>query len=92
MPVSWHVPSLPHVLPLPTARPRPFPPLQSFLPGASPAPCAHARAKAAVFRWQSGAGQAGLLDITSCGLTSGDPVVWVLSSPNPVGGPFACVG
>ncbi|PSC76214.1 translation factor GUF1 mitochondrial isoform X1 isoform B [Micractinium conductrix] len=64
----------------------------SFLPGASPAPCAHARAKAAVFRWQSGAGQAGLLDITSCGLTSGDPVVWVLSSPNPVGGPFACVG
>ena len=34
----------------------------------------------------------GVLTATSCNYTSGDPVIAILSSPNPVGGPYSCVG
>ena len=42
-------------------------------------------------RWYSGE-QEGFLTATSCGATTNDPVLSVLSSPNMAGGPWACVG
>ena len=42
-------------------------------------------------RWYSG-NTPGTLTATSCGYTTGDPLVTVFTSANPTGGPFKCLG
>ncbi|PSC68690.1 Extracellular basic protease [Micractinium conductrix] len=54
--------------------------------------CDMARGTTVVFRWYSGSKSSGSLAASSCVLTDGDPVVSILSSPNPVGGPWNCEG
>jgi hypothetical protein len=54
--------------------------------------CDFARDRAAVFRFYANASMSGTLRATSCGSSSGDPVLSVLSAPTATGGPYTCVG
>ena len=65
--------------------------LQGFNQGTPPIACPLARNASVVHRWFSGDEQ-GTLTASSCGNTTGDPVIQVLSSPNPAGGPWRCEG
>lgn len=65
--------------------------LQGFNQGTPPIACPLARNASVVHRWFSGDEQ-GTLTASSCGNTTGDPVIQLLSSPNPAGGPWRCEG
>ncbi|PSC76939.1 regulator of chromosome condensation RCC1 [Micractinium conductrix] len=53
---------------------------------ATPVPCNFSRSLVAVFPWYANASMAGTLRATSCGPSSGDPVLSLLSSPTSAGG------
>jgi len=72
-----------------------YPPtLQTFNTAPMPSPaCAspNPNNRKVVYRWLSGSAAAGTLTATTCPYT-GDMVLAVYSSPNPLGGPWTCVG
>lgn len=84
LPGSWANPIDVTALPLLSSQ------LSFVAAGTSPANCALSRTTAVVFRLY--AAQAGTLTASGCGLTTGDPVVSILSSTARTGGTFACEG
>ena len=80
-------------LPSPPCRPR----LQAYSgAGSGPIPCNFfvGNRPMVVYRWFSGPAAGGALVASACGSTSpgGDAVVTALSSSNPAGGPWTCLG
>ncbi|KAL4437461.1 hypothetical protein ABPG75_004600 [Micractinium tetrahymenae] len=57
--------------------------------GTAPANCGYVKAIAAVFRFYANASVSGTMTATSCGYTTGDSVVAVISAPS-LAGPYSC--
>ena len=65
---------------------------QDYPGGYAPVRCAYERSRARVVRWFSGSLPPGRATASSCGLANATAAVTVLSSPNPSGGPWTCLG